>query len=188
MHDLSPITALGAATPRVTGIGRCVLRERSEFALASVALRAGGGVLAMPVLDTLIGASLPGPGMARSTGDMAAIWMGPGQWLISAPEASGHTLHGKLKDSLGISASVTDQSGGWVRFDLDGVEAVAVLERLCAVDSAAMKADAATRTVMEHHSVLLHCHAPGTSFAIYGPGSSAASLWHAIVSVMTGVA
>ncbi|TIW76847.1 MAG: sarcosine oxidase subunit gamma, partial [Mesorhizobium sp.] len=78
MSDLRPITALGAALPRLASFGALEIRENGGLALASMALRRG------TVEPTPFGLALPGPGRWIAGQGVAALWTGLDQWMIEA--------------------------------------------------------------------------------------------------------
>ncbi len=85
-----------------------------------------------------------------------------------------------MKTALTDNASVTEQSDGWARFDVQGETAVDLFERLSAANTRRMDSGTATRTVIEHLGCYLICRRKGEHFSILGPRSSAASLHHAL--------
>ena len=62
LPDMIPRTALGERNPRVDTHGDVTLREVTDLALASCALRIGHEDAANKILTTFIGGDLPGPG------------------------------------------------------------------------------------------------------------------------------
>ena len=79
MPDLNPTTALGSATARTVTYGTLTLEENTGLALASLALRSGSKE------PSPFGLHLPGPGSWTGDDSAAALWTGPGQWLIEGP-------------------------------------------------------------------------------------------------------
>jgi sarcosine oxidase subunit gamma len=184
VHDLVATSALGGTEPRVDTVGPVTLRERPEWALASVAARLGQEEHCAAGLKTLLGEAAPGPGRTQAGGPFWAFWTGPDQWMIEAPHDSHEDLAAQLKAALGPTASVTEQTGGWCRFDIEGEGVVPVFERLCNADVRAMQDGAATRTVIEHLGCFLLCRTAGRHLSVIGPRSSAGSLHHALLTAM----
>lgn len=181
MLNLKPITALGAEVPQVDSFDGLEIAERADFALASLAARQGEEVLCATKAQAYLGFDLPQPGQGSLAAPFSAFWMGPDQWMIAAPHDSHEDLASHLKQALGESASVSEQTDGWCRFDLSGAGLQAVLERLCNADLASMAAGEARRVRLEHLGCFIWCLEPSQSVAILGPRSSAASLHHALV-------
>ncbi len=182
MHKLKPISALGAAQPQIDQIAGLTIAERSDLALASIAARQGQGEACMAAAQSWMQADLPSPGQGHLGQTYSCFWMGPEQWMVSADQADHEDLASEIKQSFGATASVSEQSGGWCRFDLKGAQLGAVLERLCNVDFAAMETGDVSRSRLEHLGCFIWCLQPGSEVAILGPRSSAGSLHHALVA------
>ena len=175
---LKPLTALGHEAAQVVTIGPWTITERADVALASLALRRGrlGDVEA---LAKAAGIRLPAAGKAADGAVYSAFWMTPEMWMIEAPFASQADIRVHLLAVFGDAASITEQTDGWVRFDLAGPGLVRVLERLSNFDLGQAADGSATRTVIEH----LGCYLIKRSVMVvtlYGPRSSAQSLHHAL--------
>lgn len=188
MHNLTPTTALGGTAPRVDTIGNITVSENSALALASVAARLGQGESCAKSLATFIGAPAPEPAKAVFGATLSAFWMGPDQWMVSAPFETHELLANDLKAALNGAGSVTEQSDGWVVFDVSGAGAVDLFERLCPAPARRMSAGDGQRTTIHHIGCFLNCRTKGTEFQVLGPRSSAGTLHHALVSVARAVA
>lgn len=185
MHDLAPMTALGASDPRSDTIGPVTITESPDWALASVAARLGQESACQSALETLLGTPAPGiAGHARGAA-LAAFWIGPHIWMVEAPYAAHPDLARHIKSTCTDTASVTDQTGAWVRFDLTGDDLPRLMERLCNLDMDKMQPGQARRSVIEHLGCYVIRHAD--SITIYGPRSSAQSLHHALITAATSV-
>ncbi|WP_424987220.1 sarcosine oxidase subunit gamma [Microbulbifer sp. S227A] len=180
MHDLKPLTPLGAAEPRVERIGPVTLTETVSVALASVAARLGREEAARSTLARVIGAEAPAPSR-HGGGTPAAFWTGPDQWMIEAPIATHEDLARQMVDTFGDTASVTEQTDAWCRFDLGGDDLPSVMERLCAVDLRPWQGGEVQRTTIDHLGCFLLCRDP-RHLSVIGPRSSAGSLHHALVT------
>lgn len=101
-----------------------------------------------------------------AAGDWSAFWTGPGQWMVMAPYVSHEDISHIVKTGLADTASVTEQTDGWVRFDIEGPRSMDMFERLSNVDVRTMKAGQATRTQVEHLGSFLLCHSAGTRFSL----------------------
>jgi sarcosine oxidase subunit gamma len=106
--------------------------------------------------------------------------------MVEAPFDTHELLAVDLAADLAGVASVTEQSDGWVRFDLAGLACHDVLERLCNADTRGMAKGASTRTSIEHLGCFLVCRGDN-EFSMTGPRSSAQSLHHAITTAMISV-
>jgi sarcosine oxidase subunit gamma len=128
---------------------------------------------------TAAGLPLPGPVRHQDGAPYAAFWVSPEMWFVEAPYATHELIADLLAAALGTIASVTEQTDAWVVFDLQAPDLAPLLERLCNIDFRAVPAGHATRTVMEHLGCYLIKHGPGSA-RLYGPRSSAKSLFHAL--------
>ncbi|MFY2826341.1 sarcosine oxidase subunit gamma [Ruegeria sp. MALMAid1280] len=156
--------------------------EVPQVALASVAARAGLEPKAAEVLAQLIDAPVPEVGRwAGAT--VKAFWSGPDQWMIEAPYDSHEDLADQVKAVVGDTASVTEQTDAWTRFDLSGDSISAVLELLCQLDLRRLDDGGSARCAIHHLGCFVLRRTP-EMVSIFGPRSSAGSLHHAIVTAM----
>lgn len=175
---LKPLTPLGSDTPANITIGPVTITEVVDTALASLAVRRDHDIA---TAAKAAGIPLASPGRAEQAATYGTIWLGPDQWMVEAPFASHEDIVAILKPLFGESASLTEQTDAWARFDVTGDRLPAMVERLCNFDLATQGAGAATRTMMEHLGVYIVVRSP-THISILGPRSSAASLHHALTT------
>lgn len=187
-HSLEPLTPLGHAEPKPIRIGNLEIDEIVGFSLASIAQRHGQKTGFNKASKSAFGMSIPQPGQVKYASDTALIWTGPEQWLFEAPNDTHEDIAHLLKAIFEETASITEQTGGWCRFDLEGESCVELLQRICALDSASMVKGNATRTIVEHISVFIACREQGNNFSVYGPRSSAESLHHALTTAANSIA
>lgn len=180
MHDLQPVTALGGTSPQVDTFDHITISENDGLALASVAARRGHEKACHAGLKKLLGA-LPGPGRCQLHDPEAGFWIGPDQWIIGAPRQTHELLADHLKDLLGDSASVTEQTGAWVTFDVIGPAMPDLCERLCAVPIRQMVAGDAQRTVIHQLGCFVIRRQADDHIRILGPRASAGTLHHALI-------
>ncbi|WP_299414951.1 sarcosine oxidase subunit gamma [uncultured Sulfitobacter sp.] len=186
MHDLTPVTALGFAEPRVDRFDRLTITENDGLALASVAARMGRETECHAVLKNLLGA-VPQVGKAVLHDPEAGFWMGPEQWMLGAPRATHELLAEQLGALFGDAASVTEQSGAWVCFDVTGPAMPDLSERVCAVPIRRMIAGDAQRTVIHHLGCYVLRRQAQDHIRILGPRASAASLHHALIEAAEAI-
>ena len=184
--SLKPLNALLGADPRSETVGAVTISENAGIALASLATRRGQADRVAAVAKGM-GLDLPGPGRASLSAQYAALWLGPDQWLVMGTGDADQDIAGALEATFGPAASITEQTGGWVCLDVTGPILPALFERLCAVDSAAMKPGHGTRTVIEHLGCYVIC-IDAARFRLFGPRSSAASLHHALTTAARAIA
>ena len=181
MHDLVAITALAGAAGRVDEFEGLSLTECPDWALASLAARPGQEKELAAAVKNLLGMTLPKVGRCSAAEPFSAFWTGRDQWMIEAPHDSHEDLAAQVKAAVRDAGSVTEQTDGWVRFDLEGPHCHDVLELLCNADTRSMEANTSTRTRIEHLGCFLICRAD-QHFSVTGPRSSARSLHHAMTT------
>ncbi|MER5172881.1 sarcosine oxidase subunit gamma [Thioclava kandeliae] len=171
--NLIALTALGGDAPRSETLGALTLTERPDIALASLAVRRGQS------LSELAGLALPEPGQLAQGAGLTAFWAGQGQWMIEAEARAEEDVAAWVK-AQAPGASVTEQTDGWVAFDITGAGLDALLERLVNLPDTAKATGMATRTGLHHMSVFLLRLAPDHC-RIWGMRSYAGSLWHTLL-------
>ncbi|SMX30503.1 Sarcosine oxidase, gamma subunit family [Pelagimonas phthalicica] len=183
-YTLFPRTAFGRDAAMIDQIGSATLSERPDFAIASVAERAGQGDLS-PVLTgaAAVAVSEWQDGLGRTV-----FWSGPNQWFVLADHDRSEMLAAELKTELGDQASVTEQNDGWVVFDLQGADLTPILERLCPINLAEFGANRVQRTVIDHVGCFVLCLEPGRSYRLLCGRSFAGSFAHGIKTIMGSVA
>ncbi|MBL4926870.1 sarcosine oxidase subunit gamma [Fuscibacter oryzae] len=174
MTDLSPISALGHAVPQAVRIGTLTITENAGLALASLALRQGGGA------PQPFGLPLPGPGGWANAGATSAFWTGPGAWMIEADGRAEDDFASALKAEA-PGCSVAEQTDGWAVFEIAASVATleALLEKLVNIDASRFVPGSALRTGLEHMSVFLIRRTEG-QLALWAMRSAAGSAFHAI--------
>lgn len=188
MHSLVAITPLGGTEARIDGIGKLTITEIIDVALASVTCRSAVQAGFNEAAGNHFGCALPSPGRMIHAEPYTIFWTGPDQWFVEAPLVSHEGLAAILKSTFLENASVTEQTDGWARFDIEGENVVALLQRLCPADTKRMQSGYATRTMIEHLGCYLICRRQGVHFSILGPRSSAASLHHALCAAAKSIA
>ena len=186
-HALSPLTALGGREARVETVGGLRIAEVPDMALASLARRRDRDAALATAAESFLGVGLPPVATWVGKAPFGVFWTGPGQWMVEAPHASHQDLAARLKAAVGDAASVTEQTDAWARFAITGDAVVALLERLCPLDPAAMTTGTAHRTTIDHLGCVVLCREAGRWLDILGPRSAAASLHHALLTAARSV-
>lgn len=188
MDKLSPSTALGSDVPRTDNIGTITIAENTAVALASVATRLGQDAKCKKGLKLVLGHAAPGPGRAQLNDPIAGFWAGPDQWMLGAPMATHELLADQLKGMLGDAASVTEQSGAWVVFDVTGSKMADLCERLCNIPIRKMDAGDVQRTQIHQLGCFVIRRNDADHIRILGPRASAKSLHHALITAAHSIA
>lgn len=174
MTDLAPITALGADLPQTRRFGALEIAENSGLALASLGLRTGA------VAPDLV---LPGPGEWVQSGDLAAFWTAPDQWMIEGAGAASSDFASRIAASA-PDCSVTEQTDGFVAFEIRSEQGAPLIEAMLAkmvnIDKSRFGPGHATRTVLHHMSVFVIRRADD-HLAVLGMRSAAGTIWHALI-------
>ncbi|MBL4751751.1 MAG: sarcosine oxidase subunit gamma [Amylibacter sp.] len=181
MHNLKAITALGGLKLQTDTIAGLTISECPNWAIASVAARRGCEKTNVTAFKKALGLAFPKPMQSTGKAGITAFWTGPNQCFVEAPIDSDEALPNRLADALKKTASVTEQTDGWVRFDLLGTGCSDVFERLCILDTRTLKKGMVSRTSLEHSGCFILCRA-SDHFSVYGPRSTAASIHHALVT------
>ena len=89
-----------------------------------------------PVPAYLAGVPLPmQPNRVAAMREVRTLWLGPDEWLVTAPEGTAPDLLGRLGRALaGRHASVTDLSASRAIIEINGTQARTLLEKGCGVD------------------------------------------------------
>ncbi len=176
MTDLTPITALGDATPLDQRFGALRITENTGLGLASLTLRRGA---ARPAP---MGLELPAPGRWSQGQGVAAFWTGPDQWMIEAETRATEDFAAELA-SHAPGCSITEQTDAWTVFEItsDRGDAPirALMEKLVNIDTGSFGPGSATRTGLHHLSVFLVRRAEDR-LAVMTMRSMARDLWHVL--------
>ena len=133
------------------------------------------------VLDLL----LPGEpcGSARK-GQLAALWLGPDQWLLTCPRDEVGSLLSALRDALAdVHSAITDVSDARIALRLAGPSARDVLAKGCPLDlhPRAFAAGSCAQSLLAKAAVLVHLvdddPARGPAFDVYVARSFTHYLW-----------
>jgi sarcosine oxidase subunit gamma len=89
-----------------------------------------------PVPAYLAGVPLPmQPNRVAAMRELRTLWLGPDEWLVTAPEGAAPDLFGRLTRALaGRHASVTDLSASRAVIEITGPRARTLLEKGCGLD------------------------------------------------------
>jgi len=92
--------------------------------------------------------------------ECSALWLGPDEWLVVAPEARNDTLSAALRSALaGVHHSVTDVSANRTIIEIAGTHARLVLAKGCPLDlhGSAFKPPQCAQTLLAKSQMLLQC-------------------------------
>ncbi|MGD6748051.1 sarcosine oxidase subunit gamma [Streptomyces sp. BH106] len=110
--------------------------------LTQLTLRVTPGSAAATAVEGYLGYALPGACRAHLDAEVKALWLGPDEWLLVAPETRAGELTAGLRSAIGEEfATVTDTSAQRTVLALTGPLLPQILSQGCALDLAPDKAD-----------------------------------------------
>lgn len=134
----------GAALARLPAASRLVLR---------------GNAASLAPAANVFGVSLPQEAChAATAGGRAALWLGPDEWLLLAPEPDGENVHAALMQALAdVPHSLVDVSHRQIALAVSGPHAEAILNAGCPLDldPTAFPVGMCTRTVFGKTEIVL---------------------------------
>ena len=147
-NRLAPLTNLPPTTSRVS--------LSTAPAIARFIYRGTAGATAA---GNAFGAALPTtPCSSAIAGDHAALWLGPDEWLLFAPETEAAAVQQTLTDALAdIPHALVDISHRQIGLRLDGPGAASLLNTGVPLDLslAAFPVGMVTRTIFEKAEIIL---------------------------------
>lgn len=182
---LKQMTALGHHASTIVEIGPLTIKERFDVASASLTIRHNEEANVEMIAQS-IGINLSAPSRFTFSSIYSNFWIAPSSWMIEASFETHEDLAKRLKQEFGRAASITEQTDGWVRFDILGQRQICFFERLTAFDLASADIGSACRCTIEH----VGCFIVVRDFqviSIIGPRSSAAFLLHALETTAKAV-
>ncbi len=118
-----------------------------------------GKPAAVTAAGNAFGVGLPGLACrAAVAADRAALWLGPDEWLLLAPESEGAELGAALERAMaGEAHSLVDVSHRQVAIEVSGPNAEAILNAGCPLDldPGAFPVGMCTRTVLAKAEIVL---------------------------------
>jgi sarcosine oxidase, subunit gamma len=123
-----------------------------------------GGPDARAAAEAAFGVGIPSQACRASARDgRAALWLGPDEWLLIAPESAGGAVASALSATLeGRAHSLVDISHRQTDFSVSGAQASLLLASGCPLDldGSAFPVDMCTRTMLAKAEVVLWRTAP----------------------------
>lgn len=179
MSDTRKVEFRPGRVGRKGGAPGIVVRERTDFALASVLARKGQAVAAANAAERAFGAPLPdGPHAVHGRG-ITFIGSGPGQYVALA-ESATEGIEARIGAELQGLVSVFDQSDSRVLLELSGDKAREVLAKGIAIDlhPRAFKAGDAAVTTASHLAVHLWQTNDQPTYRVLVVRTYFESFWH----------
>jgi sarcosine oxidase subunit gamma len=118
-----------------------------------------------------LGCDLPVAANTWNNGpDCAALWLGPDEWLVVAPDGRNETLYTALRAGLGVvHHSVTDISANRTIIEISGEHARLVLAKGCPLDlhGSAFAPPQCAQTLLAKAQMILQCVDARPTFRIF---------------------
>ena len=160
------------------GIG-VTIDERRDLAIAHVAARRGQQTALASSFATKMGVILPDKLRSAAGDGIAALWIGPGQWLVIEEAPATRDLAARLAADLAGLASVCDQSGMYIVLRVSGPRARDALAKGVQIDlhPRAFGTGRAAATVVHHIGVQIWQVDDTPAFDIALSRAFAGSFW-----------
>jgi sarcosine oxidase subunit gamma len=164
---------------RVRGITTAAVSVAVRWPLAIVEIAAVPGLaLARVAIETALGFALP-PANAAAGGAPAALWSGPGRWLLVAERGARAELAAEVERAAAGTAAINDLSDARFAIRIAGPAARELLAKGCAIDldSPAMHVHRVAATALARLPALLHMVDDRPTLDVYVDRSYAEYLW-----------
>lgn len=175
-----------SAFPAPLKIGAYSIEECMTLGLVSVSARHGKSEVTRQALAALIGRPCDVSEFHEGR-DYGVFWSGPDQWFVMDAHKEARDLEAQLAPIFASQASLSEQSDGWVGFDLRGPDCTLVLERLCNIDLATFPSGRVQRTVIAQIGAFVLCREGGCSYRLLCGRSYAVSFRHALETAVQTV-
>jgi sarcosine oxidase subunit gamma len=180
------LSALGAVyrpgnfgTLDSTGPG-ITIGERRPLVMVQVA---GGGeedAALRAGIEAAVGVAPDGAAnRAAARGTTTILWVGPGRWLVVAPEREGSDLEARLRAGLATQAAITDLGSGRTVLRITGPRARDLLAKGSSIDfhGRAFPAGSCAQGFLGHVGALIHAVDAAPTFDLYVARSYAQTAW-----------
>lgn len=161
-------------------VGEANLTEETPANITSIMPHKGKEKALGEALKKAHGVALPAVGRTSGKADLRMIWTGGGQYMLVGDKPAAR--------ALARTASLTDQTDGWVTMSLAGPSSAQVLARLCPLDlrETLFKRGHTARTEVAHMMAVVTRNVNG--FEIMVMRSFAHTMVHHLKQAMQSVA
>ena len=151
---------LDLSTARVSSVPTAIPTANVSLTAAGPASRfVLRGVDAVAAIGAAFGVAIPTKPLTSATaGDRSALWLGPDEWLLLAPEVETAALYRQLTTAIdGIACALVDVSHRQTALLIEGPKAAAILNAGVPLDLslAAFPVGMVTRTIFEKAEIVL---------------------------------
>lgn len=162
------------------GAARVRLAERPHTAQVNLRGRPGEDAF-LAAAEAALGLPLPlAPNTAAAAGGRAALWLGPGEWLVAAPSGAEDGIARALRRALsGQSAAVTEVGEARTIIAVSGASARDVLAKGCTLDLHAREfgPGRCAQSTLATLDVIVHQTDEVPTYELYVQRSFAGHLW-----------
>lgn len=153
------------------------VEEQQIVSMASIAAHRG---VSATTIGTAIGMKMPSDRKWTAGDAMVMMTSGPGMWLAQQHDAPA-TWSSELERRLAGLASVSDQTGAYRVFRIEGSGARTLLQRGVAIDlhDSAFPAGSVAATAIAHIDVVVRCLEAGNAYeaAVYRSYTASLLRW-----------
>ena len=167
-----PLDAFAGELQRGAAAELSIMPPRAKFVLRC---RPGG----VGAAGEAFGVVLPSACRAAISGDRAALWLGPDEWLLLAPPDEVSSIGDQVSGALGASHSLVDVSHRSAAITVKGDQAAPLINHGCPLDlsPSAFPVGMCTRTIFEKAEVILW-RTEERTYQIEIERSFATYVWH----------
>jgi sarcosine oxidase subunit gamma len=166
---------LGSTEPGIT------IAERRPLAMVQVAGRGEEGAALRAGIEAALGVALDSAAnRATARGTTTILWVGPGRWLVVAPERDGSDLEARLLAGLaGTQGAITDLGNGRTVLRIAGPRGRDLLAKGSSIDfhGRAFPAGSCAQGLLGHVGALIHAVDAAPTFDLYIARSYAQTVW-----------
>lgn len=120
-----------------------------------------GRPAAIAAVEAAFGVALPDTCRAATAGTRSALWLGPDEWLLLAPEGDRDAIETAFKDGLGeLPYSLVDVGERQIAFRIEGKQATILLNAGCPLDFDTVPVGFCSRTMLGKAEIVLWRTAP----------------------------
>lgn len=168
----------GTLDPAGPGI---TIAERRPLAMVQIAGRGDESAAVRAGIEAALGVA-PDTATNRATvrGTTAILWVGPGRWLVVAPEQEGSDFEDRLRASLAETpAAITDLGNGRTVLRIAGPRARDLLAKGSSIDfhGRAFPAGSCAQGLLGHVGALIHAVDAAPTFDLYIARGYAQTVW-----------
>ena len=184
---LKASNALGMQYLQAISVNHVVINENEINSLISIGCPLSSLSQFSRKLKSIFKIKIPEPGNSVIAGDYRLSWAAQGQWYLESGETFVKGFDKYVIKNFGGNFAITDQSDGWAKFSIYGLNVLRALEKCTMLNIYKMPENTFTRCSLEHIGVYLLCEEYNKKFVIYAPRSFAESLYHSLIEAAKSI-